>query len=231
MRKQQVVSLKDATFTPNQVVTSSVSSMLRRTYALLSVTLLFSAACAFYSMSHGVMINGILFLVGAIGLQFLTMSLRNSPLGILSIFAFTGFMGYAIGPILNMYIKTLSNGPEVVCTALAATGLIFVTLSAYTIISKKNFSYMGGVLAVAVLAAFLGVIANMFFQISGLQLLISGAFAIISSGYILLMTSAIVHKGETNVIMATITLYVSIFNLFISLLQILAAFSGGNSNR
>ena len=231
MRKQQVIRLRDAAFTPNKVVSSSVSSMLRKTYALLSVTLLFSAACAFYSMSHGIMINGILFLVGAIGLQFLTMALRNSPLGILSIFAFTGFMGFALGPVLNMYIKNFSNGPELVGTALAATGLIFVTLSAYTIISKKNFSYMGGVLAIAVLVAFLGMIANMFLQISGLQLLISGAFAVISGGYILMMTSAIINKGETNVIMATIVLYVSIFNLFISLLQILSAFSGGNSSK
>jgi modulator of FtsH protease len=228
MRKQGVVSIKDADFKINQTVSSSVSSMLRKTYALLSLTLLFSAACAFYSMNSGIQINFIFLLVGMFGLQFLTMALRNSPLGIVAIFAFTGFMGLTLGPVLNMYLKNFSNGPELIGTALAATGLIFVTLSAYTIVSKKNFTYMGGVLSVGILIAFLAMIANYFLQISGLQLIISGAFAVVSAGYIMFMTSAIVKGGERNVIMATIMLFVSIFNLFISLLQILAAFGGSN---
>ena len=230
MRKQQSISIKDADFSLNKTLSHSVSNMLCKTYALLSLTLLFSAACAFYSMQINFQINLLVMIVGMLGLQFLTIALRNHPLGIVSVFAFTGFMGFILGPILNTYLTNFSNGPELVGTALAATGLIFVTLSGYTIVSKKNFSYMGGVLSVAVLIAFLAVIANMFMQITGLQLIISGAFAVISAGYMLLMTSAIVNSQEKNVIVATVVLFVSIFNLFLSLLQILATF-GGNSNR
>ena len=157
------------------------------------------------------------------------MATRNSGWGILSIFLFTGFMGYSIGPILNLYIKGFTNGAEIVTTALGATGVIFIGLSAYTLVSRKNFSYLGGFISIGILIAFIAGVGAAIFQLPMLQLLVSGAFALFSAGYILFTTSAIIHGGERNYIMATITLYVAIFNLFVSLLNILSFF-GGNRN-
>lgn len=230
MRKQEAIRLSDAKFKPGTEIDASVRSLLRKTYGLLSLTLLFSAVCAFYSLDAAP-INFIIQFVGVIGLSALTMRLCHSRYGIISLFAFTGFTGYTVGPALNFYLTNFSNGPQLVGTSLAATGLIFVTLSAYTIISRKNFTYMGGVLAIGVIVAFLGIIANHFLQISGFALLLSGAIAVISAGYILFMTSAIINKGETNTIVTTITLYIAIFNLFVSLLRILSMFAGGNSSK
>jgi modulator of FtsH protease len=202
-------------------------AVLRKTYFLLSLTLLFSAATAYYSMSLNLKPNFIILLVGMYGLYFLTMSLRNSRWGLAAIFAYTGFMGYILGPMLNFYIKGFSNGPQMVGTAVGATGALFLGLSFYTIVKRKNYSHLGGFLFAAILMAMLGMIANMFLQIPMLQILVSGAFAVISCGYILYTTSMIIQGGEKNFIMATISLYVAIFNLFISLLQLLAIFGGG----
>jgi modulator of FtsH protease len=204
--------------------------VLRNTYLLLSVTLLFSAAMSWYAMSIDARPVGfIVLLAGMFGLYFLTIATRNSGWGILSIFAYTGFMGYVLGPMLSFYIKNFANGPQLIATALGATGVIFVGLSAYTLVTRKNFSYLGGVLAIGVLLAFIVGIGAMVFHLPMLQLVISGAFALISAGYILFMTSQIVHGGERNYIMATIVLYISIFNLFVSLLNILGALSGNRN--
>ena len=135
-------------------------------------------------------------------------------------------MGFALGPILNAYVSHYSNGPQLIATALGGTGIIFFALSGYALTTRKDFSYLGGFLFVGVMVAFLAMIAGIFFQIPMLQLAISAAFVLISSGLILFQTSEIIHGGETNYISATVSLFVSIYNLFISLLNLLGAFSG-----
>ncbi|MBX9587206.1 MAG: Bax inhibitor-1/YccA family protein [Gammaproteobacteria bacterium] len=204
----------------------SINRVLKNTYMLLGMTMLFSAITAYFSMSINSQPNFILTLVGMFGLLYLTTRLQNSVWGIVSCFAFTGFMGYTIGPVLNMTIHGYSNGAQLIMTSLGSTGLIFLALSAYVITSRRNFTFMGGFLFIAVTAAFLAGIANIFFNLPMLQLIVSGAFAVISSGYILFTTSLIIQGGERNYIMATVSLFVSLFNLFISLLQILSFFAG-----
>jgi modulator of FtsH protease len=125
-----------------------------------------------------------------------------------------------------MYVAHYTNGIQLVTTALGGTGVIFFALSAYVLTTKKDFSYLGGFLFVGMMVAFLAMIAGIFFQIPALQLVISAAFVLISSGLILFQTSEIIHGGETNYITATVGLYVSIYNLFVSLLNLLSAFSG-----
>lgn len=205
----------------------STNKMLRNTYMLLSMTLLFSAAMAglamFLNLPHFGMI---VTMVGYFGLLFLTSKFSNSSLGLLFVFALTGFMGLTLGPILNMYLAAFSNGHELIMTALGGTGVIFLGLSGYALTTRKDFSFLGGFLMVGVLVAFLAGIGAMFFAIPALSLAVSAMFILLMSGMILYQTSAMIHGGETNYILATVTLYVSIYNLFLSLLQILAAFSG-----
>ena len=223
---------------PNQYSVARASSsvlatnkVLRNTYLLLGATFIFSALCAGFAMVTGASLpagfSGLLIMiVGMYGLMFLTVRLRNSPWGLAAIFAFTGFMGYILGPILNLYLHNFSNGMQLIMTALGGTGIIFFGLSAYALTTRKDFSYMGGFLMVALLVAVLGSFAAVIFNIPTLQLVISGAFVLICSGLILFHTSQIIHGGERNYIMATISLYVALYNLFISLLQILGAFAG-----
>ncbi len=204
----------------------SSNKVLRNTYLLLGLTFLFSALTAYFSMASGARpMNPLIMIVGVYGLMFLTQALRNSVWGLVSVFAFTGFLGYTLGPILNFYIHSFSNGPQLVATALGGTGMIFFALSAYALTTRKDFSFLGGFLFVGVMVALLAMIAGIFIQIPALQLAISAAFILISSGLILLQTSAIIHAGETNYISATVGLFVSIYNLFVSLLNILSAFS------
>ncbi len=205
----------------------ATNKVLRNTYILLSLTFMFSAFMAYVSVTSGVMvINPLLFIVFAYGLMFLTHALQNSPWGLAAVFAFTGFMGYALGPVLNACISHFHNGPQLIATALGGTGMIFFALSAYALITRKNFNYLAGFLFAAMMIALLAMIAGVFFTIPALQLMISAAFMLISSGLILFQTSEIIHGGETNYIAATVSLYVSIYNLFISLLNLLSAFSG-----
>ncbi len=204
----------------------ATNKVLRNTYLLLSATFLFSALMAYgaYAM-HAAPLNPLVFIVGAYGLIFLTSALQNSALGIVSVFAFTGFMGFALGPIVGFYIANFANGAQIVSTAFGGTGLIFLALSAYALTTQKDFSYLNGFLFAASMVALLAMIAGVFFQLPALQVMISAAFILISSGLILLQTSAIILGGETNYIAATVSLFVSIYNLFISLLNILSAFS------
>lgn len=205
----------------------ATNKVLRNTYLLLGLTFMFSALCAYFSFSINARpMNPILMIVGIYGLMFLTQALRNSVWGLLSVFAFTGFLGYTLGPILNLYIANFSNGHQLIATALGGTGIIFFALSGYVLTTRKDFSYLGGFLFVAVMVAMLAMIAGVFFQTPMLQLFISAAFVLISSGLILFQTSEIIHGGETNYISATVGLFVSIYNLFLSLLQLLGAFSG-----
>ncbi|WP_131781867.1 Bax inhibitor-1/YccA family protein [Legionella gresilensis] len=205
----------------------ATNKVLRNTYLLLSMTFLFSAFTAYTAFAMNVRpMNPILMIVGVYGLMFLTHALRNSALGLISVFAFTGFLGYTLGPILNLVIANYANGPQLVATALGGTGMIFFALSGYALVTRKDFSFLGGFLFIGVMVALLAMIAGIFFQIPALQLAISAAFVLISSGLILFQTSEIIHGGETNYISATVALFVSIYNLFISLLQLLSAFSG-----
>lgn len=205
----------------------ATNRILRNTYILLSLTLIFSTFTAGLAMiTNAQPLNPLITLVGYFGLLFLTNFLRNSPWGLFSIFALTGFMGYTLGPILNHYIQGFSNGHELIMMSLGATGLIFFALSGYALVSRKDFSFMAGFLMVGMLVAFLASLGALFFHIPGLMLAVSAMFVMLSSGVILFQTSQIIHGGETNYIMATITLYVSLYNIFISLLQLFGAFSG-----
>ncbi|MDD1611994.1 MAG: Bax inhibitor-1/YccA family protein [Methylococcaceae bacterium] len=205
----------------------ATNKMLRNTYMLLSMTLLFSALTAGLSMSLNLPHPGILVtLVGYFGLLFLTTKLRNSAWGLVSIFALTGFMGLTLGPIINMYLQAFTNGHQLVMTALGGTGAIFLGLSGYALTTRKDFSYMGGFLMVGVLVAFLAGLGAIFFTIPALSLAVSAMFILLMAGMILFETSNIIHGGETNYILATISLYVSIYNLFLSLLQLLGVFGG-----
>ncbi|CAL7962457.1 modulator of FtsH protease [Gammaproteobacteria bacterium] len=203
------------------------NQVLRKTYFLLSLTLLFSAAISFVTMRGFLPMPGpVLTIIGMFGLMFLAQALRNSSWGLSAVFAFTGFMGYALAPLLSVYLHTFSNGGALVLTALGGTGVIFMALSLYVLITRKDFSYLGGFLFVAITAAFLASIASIFFHAPLLQVIVSCAFILISSGLILFQTSQIISGGEQNYIMATISLYVSLFNLFISLLNVLSFFGG-----
>jgi modulator of FtsH protease len=211
-------------------VAANASQILRKTYALLAATLLFSGFTASVAMAHNARpMNGILFIIGYFGLLFLTTSLRKNKIGgLVSVFALTGFMGYFLGPVINFYLHAYTNGGQLVLTALGGTGAIFLGLSAYALISRKNFSYLAGFLFAGIMGVFILSIAGFFFHSPMLNLVISAAFILLSSGLILFQTSQIINGGETSYIMATIGLYVALFNLFISLLNILSAFSGKN---
>ncbi|SDS15715.1 modulator of FtsH protease [Halopseudomonas litoralis] len=202
-----------------------VSKLFRNTYTLLAMTLAFSALVAFTSMSLNLPHPGLIItLVGFYGLLFLTAKLRNSSWGLITTFVFTGFLGYTLGPILNAYLS-LPNGGQLVTMALGLTALVFFGLSAYAILTRKDFSFLSGFIMAGFIVLLGAVVASFFFQMSGLQLAISAGFVLFSSAVILYQTSAIIHGGEDNYIMATITLFVSIYNLFLSLLQLLGIFS------
>ena len=212
-----------ATMDRAQASVLSTNSVIRNTYALLSMTLLFSALTAGASMVLNLPHPGLLLTLGGyFGLLFLTSKLRNSVWGLASVFALTGFMGYTLGPILNSYLL-LPNGSQTVMTAMGATGAIFLGLSGYALTSRKDFSFLGGFLFAGILVAFLAGLGALFFEMPGLSLAVSSLFVLLMAGLILYQTSELVHGGETNYIMATVTLYVSIFNLFTSLLHLLGA--------
>jgi modulator of FtsH protease len=201
----------------------ATNKVLRNTYALLSLTLVFSAVCAGAAIALNMPPMGmIVTLVGYFGLLFLTTRFSNSGLGLLFVFALTGFMGLTLGPIISMYLS-IPNGNQVVMTAMGGTGLIFLGLSGYVLTTRKDFSFIGGFLMVGILVAFLAGIASVFLSMPGLSLAVSAMFVLLMSGMILYQTSEIIHGGETNYILATVTLFVSIYNLFLSLLQLLGA--------
>jgi modulator of FtsH protease len=205
----------------------AANRLLRNTYTLLAMTLLFSAVTAGFAMASGAPpLPWWLVLIGYFGLLFLTNALRNSGWGLVSIFALTGFMGYTLGPIVNAYLG-LPNGSQTVMLAMGGTAAIFLGLSGYALVTRKDFSFMGGFLMVGILVAFLAGIGAIVFSLPALSLAVSAMFVLLMSGLILYETSQIVHGGETNYIMATITLYISIYNLFLSLLHLLG-FAGSD---
>ncbi len=204
-----------------EISVTQANKVLRNTYSLLAMTLAFSAITASISMSLNLPHPGLIItLLGYFGALFFTTKFRDSALGLVGVFALTGFMGYTLGPILNRYLA-LPGGSEIVMMAMAGTATIFFSLSAYALVKKTNFSFMGSFLTVGILVAFLAGIGAYFFEIQALSLAVSAMFVLLMSGLILYQTSEIIHGGETNYIMATVTLFVSIFNLFTSLLQLL----------
>ena len=202
----------------------STHKVLRNTYFLLGLTMAFSAVVAYISMSLNLPYpNLIVLLVGFYGLLFVTNRLANSAWGILAAFAFTGFMGYTIGPILNMYV---ARGMEdLIMLAFAGTAIVFFACSAYVLTTKKDMSFLSTAIFSLFLVLLLGIVASFFFQIPALAVGISALFVVFSTMTILYETSNIIHGGETNYIRATVSIYVSIYNLFISLLRLLSIFS------
>ena len=202
----------------------STHKVLRNTYFLFGLTMAFSAVVAYISMSLNLPYpNLIVLLVGFYGLLFVTNRLANSAWGILAAFAFTGFMGYTIGPILNMYV---ARGMEdLIMLAFAGTAIVFFACSAYVLTTKKDMSFLSTAIFSLFIVLLLGIVASFFFQIPALAVGISALFVVFSTMTILYETSNIIHGGETNYIRATVSIYVSIYNLFISLLRLLSIFS------
>ena len=216
---QVVARPRESVLTTNKVI--------RNTYMLLSLTLPFSAATATLSYVMNWPHPGLLItLAGYFGLLFLTAKFRNSALGLVFVFALTGFMGLTLGPMINAYVNVYSNGSQLVAYALGATGVIFLGLSGYALTTRKDFSFLGGFLMAGILVAFIGGIAAAIFGWPMVSLAVSSMFVLLMAGLILWETSNIIHGGETNYIMATVTLYVTIYNLFTSLLHLLGAFAG-----
>ncbi len=196
------------------------SRVLRNTYALLSMTLLFSATVAGVSVALKLPSPGIMFtLIGYFGLLFLVYKQRNNIWALPAVFALTGFMGYTLGPMLSQTLS-LPGGGQIVTMALATTGVTFLALSAYVLKTRRDFSFMGGFLFAGIIIALLAGLAAVFMQIPALGLAVSAMVALLSAGLILYETSRIVNGGETNYVLATVGLYVSIFNLFTSLMTL-----------
>ena len=205
----------------------ATNSVLRNTYMLLSMTLLFSAAVAGTAMALNAPHPGIIItLVGYFGLLFAVEKTKDSAMGLVSVFALTGFMGYTIGPIINMYLTQFSNGGQIVMMALGGTGAIFLGMSGYALASGRRFNQWAGMLFIGIMVAFVMGLIAVIFSIPALSMAVSALFVLLMAGLIVYQTGEIVHGGETNYITATVTLFVTIYNLFLSLLQLLGVFAG-----
>lgn len=221
------MSVDNSTYTIRAQTALATNSVLRNTYMLLSATLLFSAIVAGTTAAMHLPHPGLIItLVGMFGLMFAVQATANSAWGLLSIFGFTGFMGYTLGPIIDMYLQQFANGAQLVTMAMGGTGAIFLGMSAYALISGKRFNQWAGMLTVGILVAFVMSLVAVIFSIPALSLAVSVMFVLLMSGLIVFQTGEIVHGGETNYIRATLTLFVTIYNLFLSLLQLLGVFAG-----
>ena len=207
----------------------SVNKVVRNTYMLLSMILFFCAICALATMAlqvgQGV---GFMLLIGGFVMTFVVRATAKSSKGLIAVFVFAGLMGGALGPIISMYLLAYANGSAIVAQALGGTALIFLSLSGYALTSGKNFNFLGGFIFTGMMVVIVAMIANIFLQIPAFSLAISSAVILLMSGFILYDTSRIVNGGERNYIMATISLYLSIFNIFIHLLNLLGSLTGRN---
>lgn len=211
----------------SHTATLSTNKLLRNTFTMLSMTLIFSAIMASVSVviSAGFGMSLVAMLV-AFGLLWLVLPrTENSAAGIPVVFAFTGLLGFSLGPILTQYLA-LPNGGQLIATALGGTGVIFLGLSGYAMTTRRDFSFMAGFLFVGLIVVMIAAIANIFLMIPAMSLAISAAVVLLMSGLILFDVSRIVNGGETNYLRATVSLYLDVHNLFIHLLNLLAAFSG-----
>ena len=220
---------KDINIVRSESSLAGMNSVLRNTYLLLSMTLFFSGAVAFYAMNANVSYSSSLIVsLVALGLLFVISGLRNSGWGIVAVFAFTGCMGYSMGPMLNHFIKGYTNGGQLIMTAMAGTGLTFLLSSAYLLTTKKDLSAWGKFLMIGIVISLIASIANIFFKMPAMQLAISSALVFISTMLMMYDTSRIIRGGETNYIMATVSLFIDILMLFQNLLYLLGAFSGNS---
>lgn len=202
------------------------AKVLRNTYALLSLTILFAAGIAALAVANSWPAPGLVItLVGYFGLLFAVHKLQNSGWALPAVFALTGFMGYTLGPLLARTLE-LPGGAGTIVAALAATGATFVALSAYVLTTRRDFSFMGGFLFAGMVIAIVLALVAYFFTMPALALAVSAMVALLSVGLILFETSRIVNGGETNYVLATVGLFVSAFNLFTSLLSLFGI--GGN---
>lgn len=219
------MSNQNISYTSSQASVLSTNKVLRNTYALLSMTLLFSALTAGVSMAvnppHFISLITSIMAIGLV--WFVLPKTANTSTGLYVVFAFAGLMGFGLGPILNTYLNT-ANGGQIIMTALGGTGIIFLALSAYALTTRKDFSFMGGMLMVGMIVIIIAAIANIFLAMPALSLTISAVVILLMSGFILYDTGRIINGGETNYIMATVSLYLSIYNIFVSLLQLLGIF-------
>lgn len=217
---------RSQTYVGQNESTLAVNKVLRNTYTLLAMTLAFSAIVATISTMMNLPYPGfIITLVAYFGLLFGIHKTKDSGMGIVLTFALTGFLGYTLGPILNMALS-MPGGGEMVATALGGTALTFFATSAYVLTTKKDMSKLGGLVTAGIIMVFVAIVANLFFQLPALQLAISAIMIPLMAMLIMWQTSDIINGGERNYILATVTLYVSIYNLFLSLLQLLMAFGG-----
>ena len=213
--------------TPRTQAVLATNKLIRNTYTLLAMTLAFSALTAGIAMMINMPpLHWLLTIGGYFALLFLTAKCANSAMGLVCIFALTGFMGLTLGPIINFYVHAFSNGAHLVMMAFGGTAAIFLGLSGYALSTKRDFSFLGGFLMVGILVAFLAGIAALVFSIPALSLAVSAMFILLMSGFILFQTSQLVHEPNTNYILATVSLYVSIYNLFTSLLYLFGVFGG-----
>lgn len=200
----------------------AVNKLIRNTYILLSMTLLFSAFTA--AVSVFLQMPPMTYLISVVAafllIWFVLPRTADSANGLGVVFAITGLLGFSLGPILSQYLS-LSNGPSIVATALGGTGVIFLGLSGYALTTRKDFSFMGGFLFVGLLVVLAAALANIFLNIPALSLALSAAVILIMSGFILFDTSRMIHGGPGNYVLMTVSLYMSIFNIFINLLQLL----------
>ncbi len=205
----------------------ATNKVLKNTYLLLSMTLIFSAIMAYVGIISGASQGGAMIAsFGAIGLLwFVLPRTANSAAGIPVLFAITGMLGYGLGPMLSYYLA-MSNGPQLIMTALGGTGIIFLGLSGYALTTKKDFSFMAGFLMVGIFVVFAAMLANIFLQIPALSLAMSAAIIMLMAGFILYQTSDIIRGGETNYINAAASLFISLLNMFTSLLHLLGALGG-----
>jgi modulator of FtsH protease len=215
------------TIARSQDTALAVNKVLRNTYMLLSMTLFFSALCAVTTMALQVSQGmGFMLFIGGFITSFVVQATARSGKGLFWVFVFAGLMGGALGPMISVYVQVYANGGALVAQALGGTALIFLTLSGYVLTTGKNFSYLGGFLMVGLITAIVAMIANWFLQIPALSLALSSAVILIMSGFILYDTSRIINGGERNYILATVGLYLSIFNIFVHLLHLLGALTG-----
>jgi modulator of FtsH protease len=205
----------------------ATNKLIKNTYILLSATLVFSAIMAAVSVVVAAPpMTYLISFVGSIALIWLVLPrTANSAAGLYVVFAITGLMGFGLGPLLSMYLS-LANGPQLVGTAMAGTGIIFLGLSGYALTAKRDFSFMGGFLFAGLLVVLMAIVANIFIELPALSLAVSSAVILLMSGFILYDTSRMVNGGETNYIIATVNLYLNIYNIFIHLLHLLGALSG-----
>ena len=219
-------SFNKTVFSQSQSSLVSVHSVLRNTYLLLGMTLIFSAICAGIAVTTAAGLgSAMLSSLLAFGLLFLTSALRNSPWGIAAVFAFTGCMGYSMGPLLNHFIHGYSNGGFLILTALTGTGLTFFATSAYVIVTKKELSAWGKMLTIGLVVCVVASLANFLLKMPAMQLAISTLLTFISALLMMYDTSRIIHGGENNYIMATISLFIDIQMLFQNLLMLLGVFN------